>query len=969
MSSPLRRTAGQYPRVRFPKWRLVPTALVAAAMLAASQAPAQTTSFGKNKIQYTEFQWRVLKSPHFDLYFYPEEDSLATMALAMAEESLADLAVRYAVFVDRRIPLIIYSSHQDFEQTNVTPYLLPEGVAGFTEFIKGRVAIPFDGSVADFRRTIHHELVHVCQLAVLESVYGRHYRGQAIDAPLWMQEGMADLWSGRWDGTAEMVLRDLVLGNELPAIGDLWRYYGTFINYKIGQDLCGFIEREYGRDAIPRIYQNLWKGASFDDVLQTALGVRERDLSDRWHRDLRLRYYPEIEAAEPPTLAGKPLVTRQGTALRPCVVPVEAGLGPDRFLFVSPWTGYTNIYIASTLTEEKDVSVVVRGERSAELESLHPYRNRMDVTPQGRLAFTSKFHERDALFLYDLKARREVGRYQFENLIGILSPTQSPDGSVVVFSGLAGDGHSDLYLFHLAEGRLERLTHDWYQDSDPDFSPDGRKIAFSSDRTPGGDRGSRNIFIYDRQTGRIRALTRGDHVDTEPAWSRRGDRLAFVSDRSGTPQIHLVDLRGEGYRVTALQGGALDPEWLPGDGGLLIAAYHRQRFGIYRLDRLEPKGAPASYCEPMLASLEAPAGRGADLPAPGDSLGPAEPWAPQAGADRPPAREVPYRSRFSLDVAQGGVAYDPGFGAGEGLQALLTDQLGDRAFFLQLSNTAETSSDILSRFNVGLTYFNLSRRFNYGIGAYHFAGDFLDELDRRFFERRVGVELVGSYPFSKFDRIESSLYLYDSDRSEDSFNPARRAVVAANYLSVVHDNSLWLSTGPIDGNRCNFTAGITTDLGRARLENVAFIADIRHYHRIGLRTAYAVRLQGKISEGTNQQRFVLGGSYSLRGFPRRSLFGTRSLLWNNELRFPLLEGVVLGFPFGNVGLPGVQGAVLADVGNAWDRGFPTPYGAFGIGFRSSLLGFLVLRLDLTRTTDFETVSRDTHADFFFGYNY
>ena len=74
---------------------------------------------------------------------------------------------------------------------------------------------------------------------------------------------------------------------------------------------------------------------------------------------------------------------------------------------------------------------------------------------------------------------------------------------------------------------------------------------------------------------------------------------------------------------------------------------------------------------------------------------------------------------------------------------------------------------------------------------------------------------------------------------------------------------------------------------------------------------------------------------------KRQLFGTRSFLLNNEIRFPLLEGVVLGFPFGNIGLPGVQGALFADVGNAWDQSegaFPRPFGSFGVGLRSSLGG-------------------------------
>jgi hypothetical protein len=945
----------------------IPLALALTALLAAPLC-AQAISFGKNKIRYDRFEWRVRESDHIDLYYYPEEESLAVIALAQAEESYRELAVRWGFPVERRIPLIIYSSHQAFAQTNLTPIFLPEGVAGFTEFIKGRVALPFNGSVSDFRGTIHHEMVHVYQLALLESVYDRHYRGQPVDAPLWMSEGMADLWSEEWDGIGEMVLRDLVLSNQLPPIPDLWRFYGSFTIYKVGQDLCGFLEREYGPDVLPRIYENLWKGETFSQVLSLTLGISEMELSERWHRDLKLRYYPEIEDARTPTLDARPLAVDGGASFKPAVIPNGSALPPNRFLYVSPRTGYSTIYMASLNGEDMDTEALIVGDRSAEFESLHPFRSRIDVTPAGRLAFVSKYHERDALYLYDIPNRKELARYQFEGLIGILSPAQSRDGRVVAFSGLGTDGKSDLYLFYLDDGRLERLTSDWYQDLDPSFSPDGRYLVYSSDRIPTGDTGHRNLFLYDRLTGTTRALTSGEFVDGSPAFSSRGDRIAFSSDRSGTPQVHITDLAGRIIRVTGLQGGAFDPVWLDGDTGILFAAFHRQRYGVYRKDSLEPLDSPVAATGPLAADL-LPDAAAPDSSAP---TGPVEPWDFDRATPPPESRLVPYQRRFSFDLAQAGVALDPSLGYGEGLQASLSDQLSDRLIFFQFSNTASTTDELLSRTNVAVNYFNLSKRFRTGFGAYHVAGDFLDERDFRFFERRAGVDLIGSYAFSKFNRIDASLFVFHSERTADTFRPAREALLASNYVSFVHDNALWLPTGPIAGTRYNLTVGVTTDIERASIENTALLADWRHYFRIGLRSAYAVRLQGRVSDGTAPQRFTLGGSYSLRGFPRRSLFGTRAFLFNQEVRFPVLEGVVLRFPFGNIGLPPVQGAVFGDVGNAWEEfegNFPDPFGSFGFGLRSSLGGFLVLRLDFARTTDFREVSDDTDVIFFIGTNY
>ena len=105
---------------------LVPALL--ALLWAAGPAAAQYITFGKNKVNYRQFEWRVLRTPHFELYFYPEEEALARMALASAEQSYAHHRERFAHEVEAPIPVILYSSHHDFELTNVTARLIPEGV-------------------------------------------------------------------------------------------------------------------------------------------------------------------------------------------------------------------------------------------------------------------------------------------------------------------------------------------------------------------------------------------------------------------------------------------------------------------------------------------------------------------------------------------------------------------------------------------------------------------------------------------------------------------------------------------------------------------------------------------------------------------------------------------------------------------------------------------------------------------------
>src|SRR5688500_12638861 len=147
------------------------TLLCMLAVLLPLSLSAQTVPFGKNKIQYTEFEWRVLSGAHIDVYYYPEEEAVARLALSYGEESYSFLERKFQHHPFRRIPLIVYSSDAHFEQTNVFPGFIPEGVLGFTEYLRRRVAMPFRGDYDQFRKTLRHELVHAFHLSKITETH------------------------------------------------------------------------------------------------------------------------------------------------------------------------------------------------------------------------------------------------------------------------------------------------------------------------------------------------------------------------------------------------------------------------------------------------------------------------------------------------------------------------------------------------------------------------------------------------------------------------------------------------------------------------------------------------------------------------------------------------------------------------------------------------------------------------------
>jgi hypothetical protein len=303
------------------------------------------------------------------------------------------------------------------------------------------------------------------------------------------------------------------------------------------------------------------------------------------------------------------------------------------------------------------------------------------------------------------------------------------------------------------------------------------------------------------------------------------------------------------------------------------------------------------------------------------------------------------------------------------MQGAISDVLGNKAFYFVLANTAQTRSDFLSSFNFGLTHVNRERRLNWGAGVFHLYDEYYNNAEGYFEERQAGALGLFSYPLSKFSRVDYTLFARYAKRDRRYGLRDREAVIVTNYLSWVYDNSIWDISGPIEGRRYNLSIGTAYGLSDGRTYNRLALADIRHYLRLGKYSAFANRLFAFSSSGAEPQRLYLGGSWSFRGFNRRKFYNRNILFASNELRFPLINDLLIGSPLGVVDFRGIRGALFFDTGAAWDDAFDQFYGSFGAGFRVNLANIVLLRFDFSRTTDFETVSPRTDFDFFFGWNF
>jgi len=179
--------------------------------------------YGKNKVTYDQFDWQYLKTKHFDVFYYQGGRQLAEFTAPVAERQIERLEKLFNWKMSSRVPLLIYNSHREFQQTNVIQSYMSEGVQGVTELFKNRAVVAFDGDYHAFWHVLRHELLHVY---INEYIYGgsiqnvisRRIRTQV---PLWMNEGLAEYSSVRWDTEADMIMRDLVISSQIPDLSQL----------------------------------------------------------------------------------------------------------------------------------------------------------------------------------------------------------------------------------------------------------------------------------------------------------------------------------------------------------------------------------------------------------------------------------------------------------------------------------------------------------------------------------------------------------------------------------------------------------------------------------------------------------------------------------------------------------------------------------------------------------------------------
>ncbi len=907
--------------------------------------------FGKNKIQYAPKDWKIIETPHTEIFYYPEEIPIEEFVASLAEQVYDELSEFFDIEFEKKIPIILYGTHHDFKETNIIPYHISEGTGGFTEFIKGRVALPFMGSYNKLLIVFRHEMTHAFMLQKIRTVMRAQGRFTYNHPPLWFTEGLAEyIGHGEMDSESEMFIRDAMMEGTLIPLHELWRIYGTYMMYKEGESAIHYIATRFGKEALRLILENWWKNDRFDVVLEKSIGLTSAELSDDWKEYLRRRYYPTVLYRRRIDEIAEPLCTKK-LSFETCPVIVNDAKCGERVFCIGFGLGTIDLFeLTRDGKEEWRRKTLIKGGRSTKFEQIPLLRSRLSAKGDT-LLFVSKVGERDAIYLLDTKNRKVLDRIFFEGARILNSPAPSPDGRFIAFSAIDNNGKSDLFIYHTETEQFSRLTDDYYEDVHPDWHPHRDLIVFSSDRCPEGMNGKYAIYTIDTGTKKILALTEGKSVDKDPRWLHDGSGLLFSSDRKGVFDIYLLK-EAKIIQQTNILGGAFIPTPCTKGNSFLTAAFSNGTYHIYRVPlKNDSKGE----------ALEVTSNTD-------------ESWLLDSPDHFLDIEKKDYSVRFGLDFIGAAFAADPDFGyLGNAAQLFFTDMLGNHQLMLLFGTASDDFHGIWKNLNIAVTYVNLSSRLNYILGAFHLASYMSSAYDLFRFERRYGVQGGISYPISKFTRVDLSGVFKWMERDDDITYIGIQegsSLLLSSYLSFTTDNIIWYIGGPASGRRLNIAVGNTIDINGSRYESTTLHFDLRHYINLSPRYIFAQRFVSRNAWGSDIQLFYLGGSFDLRGYHYREYAGKRILLLNNELRFPLIDRFVLKFPVGNIELPLFRGSLFFDIGKVngflYDTGW---LGSYGAGVEMNLGYFPIIRVNFSKLTDFETTTSGVRIDFFIGFNF
>lgn len=911
----------------------------------AGMASAQTAYvpyFGKNQIRYDHFDWHTYTTEHFEIYYYPEIEPHLERIAGYAESAYQHVSSELKHDLSMKLPLILFSTASEFWQQNVIPGAAQEGVGAFAEPGRYRILMPIDEPPDLLYRLIVHELTHQFQFDIIPTGLIRR------NMPLWVFEGMSDYMTGYWRPLDMMTVRDAAVSDIVPKMSEM-EDYGGFSNprliYNLGHAAFEFIESKWGKEGVRAYVFALRRSVigGSDDAYQEAFQITPEEWDQQFDRYLKERFKP-FRDKERPADYGRDLAPDPRKGRFANVLSIEPSPSGD---LIAGMTGNgRDREYDIVLFSAKDGSVIrnLTGgfDQSMGFEYLATPGGRwnsvpwMSWSPQGdRIAYFVRTEKDRSLIVQNVVSKKIEVRIPLTTIDAPESPDFSPDGKLVAFSGMRGSV-ADIFTVDIESKTVVNLTSDAFAQYSPTWAADGRSIVYLT-RVSGNEK----LFRMDASGANKLQLTFGTH-DEGGAQFLDANTLVFASTavNPAEPIDPEVAKNGQIYNLWTLDlkthelrqftdalSGNVSPVVLRDapDNRLAFVTYFKGEYGLHVLERKDEitKVASADFGTPgPIVDFQAPLTHTL-LPDNKKKKGRFEKLFLEG---RPPV---------NLGVTSGGDVFG-------GTQVTFTDVLGDQQFSLLMASVSQYRT-------MSFTWLNMEKRMQWAIQGYNMTQFFYGQLEGVFYDpafsgfidrdfavatRTIqGASAFAIYPFNRYRRVE---VFGGFSRYQERYNDPALEQLSSQYqqeqfgrnlfnngsmmplgAAFVQETTIFREFGPLSGSTMRLSYEVAPKMGNL-LGRQTLDGDARKYFRLGATGLLALRARGFKSWGENPDYTFFGGNSELRGYEYLSFIGQNAFFTNVELRFPLIDAMAT--PIGVLG--GVRATLFAGIGGASFEGTP-----------------------------------------------
>ena len=434
------------------------------------------TEFGKNRVQYHDFDWYYYETENFITYWTQDSRPAGQYVVQVAEQDFEELNTILEHRMGEKISLIVYKDLTDLKQSNIGSEEAFYNTGGITKIVGNKIFVYFDGDHNDLRRQVREGIatVYLNHMMFGGNLQEIVQNAVLLNLPDWFTNGLISYIGEEWNTELDNRLRDAFLSGRITDFNELILEDPDFA----GHSLWYFIGENYGKSTVANLLYLTRINRNVESGFLYVLGTTFRQTSLSWFAFFDQRYRTEY-------LSSEELIAKNKIEIKSKKDQEYSNfkLSPDgkKIAWVSNEIGRYKVHIQDL--KSGDRKVVFSGGFRNKFQATDYNYPLIDWSPNANdLAIIYEKRDNIRLFVYNNRSKTGVtadipNRYQRILSMSYMNPKQ------FVFSASSGT-RSDIFIYNIATKGSTQITNDFYDDLDPAFVKinNQKGIVFSSNR-------------------------------------------------------------------------------------------------------------------------------------------------------------------------------------------------------------------------------------------------------------------------------------------------------------------------------------------------------------------------------------------------------------------------------------------------------------------------------------------------------